>query len=127
MQGHPKPVMVDLLLMRNTLMIMVRILKLGVLPVAIRRILIVSQAVQCSMIKGVILSMKRNSAHTRAQRLGKERDLHTCQVCGSTEHTEGHHIIDFIFGGAADEDNIITLCHNCHVNVHRGRIDIFKL
>lgn len=77
MQEHPKPVMVDLLLMRNTLMTMVGILKLGVLPVVIRRILIASQVAQCSMIKGVHLSMKRNSVHIRAQRLGRERDLFT--------------------------------------------------
>lgn len=70
--------------------------------------------------------MKRDSTHTKAQRDGRKRDLYTCQVCGSTDQTEGHHIIDFIFGGAADKDNIITLCHDCHANVHRGIIDLFK-
>ena len=69
---------------------------------------------------------KRNSAHRTAQRSGKQRDLSTCQICGSKEHTEGHHIIDYSFGGAADKDNIITLCHNCHTNVHKGLIDLFK-
>ncbi len=70
--------------------------------------------------------MKRGSNHNKAQRRGKERDQYTCQVCGSTEHTEGHHIFDFAFGGAADEDNIITLCHDCHQSVHKGLIDLFK-
>ena len=70
---------------------------------------------------------KRESAHCIAQKKGKERDLYTCQVCGSTEHVEGHHILDYAYGGAASEDNIITLCHECHKNVHRGRIDIFKI
>lgn len=70
--------------------------------------------------------MKRDSTHPKAQRAGKKRDLYTCQICGSTGHAEGHHIIDFIFGGAANKDNIITLCHDCHVNVHRGIINIFK-
>lgn len=69
---------------------------------------------------------KRSSAHTNAQRRGKERDLHTCQICGSTDHTEGHHLIDFAFGGAADKDNIVTLCHDCHQNVHKGLIDLFR-
>ena len=69
---------------------------------------------------------KRSSAHVSAQRLGKERDQHTCQICGSKRHTEGHHIIDYSFGGAADKDNIITLCHDCHSNVHKGLIDLFK-
>ena len=52
---HPKAVMVDLLLMRNILMTTVRRLMLDVLLVAIQRIPIVSQVVQCSMIKEVYL------------------------------------------------------------------------
>ncbi len=70
--------------------------------------------------------MKRGPEHTKAQRAGKERDLYTCQICGSTDHTEGHHLLDFSFGGAANEDNIMTLCHDCHSNVHKGLIDLFK-
>ena len=70
--------------------------------------------------------MKRSSSHITAQRRGRERDLCICQVCGESDHTEGHHIFDFSFGGAAHEDNIVTLCHNCHQNVHNGLIDIFK-
>ena len=70
--------------------------------------------------------MKRGKEHNRVQRLGKIRDQHTCQICGSTDHTEGHHIIDFSYGGAADTDNIITLCHECHKSVHDGLIDLFK-
>lgn len=73
-----------------------------------------------------MFTMKRNSAHIQAQRKGKERDLYRCQICGSGDRVEGHHIFDFSFGGAADEDNIITLCHDCHKNVHRGLIDLFK-
>ena len=69
---------------------------------------------------------KRASALTKAQKAGKERDLYTCQICGSTEHAEGHHILDVAFGGAANKDNIVTLCNHCHKNVHRGLIDIFR-
>lgn len=71
--------------------------------------------------------MGRGPEHNRVQKQGKERDQHVCQICGSTEHTEGHHIFDYAFGGAADEDNIITLCHSCHQGVHKGLIDLFKL
>lgn len=70
--------------------------------------------------------MKRGSEHTKVQKAGKDRDLNTCQVCGSTDHVEGHHLFDYAFGGAADEDNIITLCHDCHVKAHKGLIDLFK-
>ncbi len=70
--------------------------------------------------------VKRDSSHNKVQRLGKERDRFTCQVCGSTVAPEGHHIIDYQYGGNANVDNIVTLCHNCHKQVHRGKIDLVK-
>ena len=71
--------------------------------------------------------MKRGSDHNKVQRLGKERDEYTCQVCGSTKNVQGHHLIDYAYGGAADPDNIITLCSECHKAAHRGDIDLFLL
>ena len=70
--------------------------------------------------------MKRSSAHVNAQKAGRIRDKGTCQICGSRNHVEGHHIFDYAMGGAANKDNIITLCHECHQDVHNGRIDLFK-
>ena len=70
--------------------------------------------------------MKRSSKHITAQRRGRERNLGICQICGSKDHPEGHHLIDFVFGGVADKDNIVTLCQECHKNVHKGLIDLFK-
>lgn len=69
---------------------------------------------------------KRSSAHIRAQKLGRERDRGVCQICGSKMQPEGHHIIDYSFSGAANADNIITLCHTCHVKAHKGLFDISK-
>lgn len=69
----------------------------------------------------------RERAHCLAQKKGKERDLYTCQVCGSKEQVEGHHILDYQYGGAADIDNIVTLCRNCHKKVHKGVINILKI
>ena len=57
--------------------------------------------------------MKRSSKHNKAQKKGKERDYYQCQICGAKENLEGHHIIDYQFGGAAEVDNIITLCRSC--------------
>lgn len=69
---------------------------------------------------------KRSSAHQVAQKAGRERDFETCQACGSTHKPEGHHILDFQYSGAADKDNIITLCHDCHTKVHTGKMDVYK-
>lgn len=73
------------------------------------------------------MGKNRSSAHTKAQRAGRERDGNRCQVCGSRNHVEGHHILDHQFGGAANKDNIIALCHKHHQDVHRGLLDIFKI
>ena len=69
---------------------------------------------------------QRSAEHINAQKAGKIRDQYTCQICGSTVNTEGHHIFDYAYGGAANEDNIITLCHECHQAVHKGKISLYK-
>jgi len=73
------------------------------------------------------MSQKRSNSHLRAQRDGKKRDHYTCQICGSHNHTEGHHMLDYQYGGAANTGNIVTLCHNCHEKVHHGNLDVFNL
>lgn len=73
------------------------------------------------------MAKNRSAAHTRAQRTGRERDRNICQICGSRDHVEGHHIIDHQFNGAALADNIIVLCHKHHNAVHNGKIDILKI
>ena len=69
----------------------------------------------------------REREHYIIQKKGKERDLYTCQICGSKEHVEGHHILNYQFGGGAEVDNIVALCRNCHKQVHRGMIDIIVI
>ena len=73
------------------------------------------------------MAKNRSAAHMRAQKAGRERDGNICQICGSNDHVEGHHIIDHQFKGAALADNIIALCHKHHQDVHNGRIDILKI
>ncbi len=70
---------------------------------------------------------KRSSAHIKAQREGRVRDLGTCQICGSQQNVEGHHIIDHQFYGSANAENIVTLCHECHTRVHKGLISLLKI
>lgn len=69
----------------------------------------------------------REREHYVAQKKGKVRDLYTCQICGSADYVEGHHIMNYQYGGAASVDNIVTLCRKCHKQVHRGNIDVIKI
>ena len=69
--------------------------------------------------------MKRGYDHNKVQKLGRKRDAETCQICGNKDDVQGHHVFDYQYGGKADVDNIISLCHDCHTKVHHGLLDIF--
>lgn len=63
--------------------------------------------------------------NTKAQVLN--RDNYTCQYCKGKhkdEHLEVHHILFRSNGGSDEADNLITLCHTCHTNLHKGKINI---
>lgn len=69
---------------------------------------------------------KRGYEHCKAQKKAKERDGYVCQICGSFENVEGHHLLDYQYGGSFKLDNIVTLCRKCHKKVHKGEIDLIK-
>lgn len=50
-----------------------------------------------------------------------KRDEYKCVKCGSTESLHCHHIIPVVIEPleSADIDNCITLCYNCHKEVHK--------
>jgi len=50
----------------------------------------------------------------------RERDLHRCVSCSSTNGLQAHHIVRKTLypWGAFDTGNGITLCHQCHRNIH---------
>lgn len=53
------------------------------------------------------------------------RDNYTCQYCKGKHKDsklEVHHIIFRSQGGSDEEDNLMTLCHTCHKNLHSGTI-----
>lgn len=57
----------------------------------------------------------------------RHRDNYTCQYChGKTKDVrlDVHHIIWKSKGGTDDTDNLITLCHTCHEDVHKHRIEL---
>lgn len=45
-----------------------------------------------------------------------ERDNHCCIYCGSTRAMPNAHFISRAKGGLGIEENIVTLCYNCHYN-----------
>jgi len=46
------------------------------------------------------------------------RDGWRCQFCGSMTNLEVHHQEFRSHSGQDHEDNLITLCHNCHSALH---------
>ena len=55
------------------------------------------------------------------------RDNYTCGHCkGKKKNSklEVHHITYRINGGSDEEDNLITLCHLCHYDVHHGIVKL---
>ena len=55
------------------------------------------------------------------------RDGYKCQRCGKKNcRLEVHHIIYRSKGGSDDESNLITLCKECHDNVHKGNLVLTK-
>lgn len=55
------------------------------------------------------------------------RDNYTCQCCGKRNcRLEVHHIKFRSNGGTDDEENLITLCKECHEGVHAGTIVLNK-
>ena len=43
-----------------------------------------------------------------------ERDNHACIVCGNSQAMPNAHFISRAHGGLGIEQNIVTLCQNCH-------------
>jgi len=55
------------------------------------------------------------------------RDNYTCQYCGKKNtRLEVHHIVYRSQGGTDDEDNLITLCEDCHDAIHDGKLVLTK-
>lgn len=55
------------------------------------------------------------------------RDNYTCQCCGKKNcRLEVHHVKFRSNGGTDDEENLITLCEDCHKGVHDGTVVLSK-
>lgn len=55
------------------------------------------------------------------------RDNYTCQCCGKKNcRLEVHHVKFKSNGGTDDEENLLTLCEDCHKGVHDGTVTLDK-
>lgn len=52
--------------------------------------------------------------------------ISSCQVCGSVEGLETHHIIPQASGGGHTPGNLVCLCSACHDAHHGGQLNIVK-
>lgn len=61
----------------------------------------------------------------------KKRDNHRCKYCGVPDHRRGrlslHHVRYRSEGGPNTKENLITLCHECHAEVHTDKKRYQKL
>lgn len=68
------------------------------------------------------LDKDRNSlAYEKWQQAVFERDERKCQMCGSSENLNAHHVIAWMESLELryDVDNGITLCATCHTKWHK--------
>ncbi len=75
------------------------------------------------------MGKQRPSDHSKAQKEIKQLEAHQCLVCGVVEKpAHGHHLIYYSEGGAANTQNMVTLCPKCHIDYHNGKlkIDIYR-
>jgi 5-methylcytosine-specific restriction endonuclease McrA len=53
-----------------------------------------------------------------------DRDSYKCQICGKKNcQLEVHHKVFRSNGGSDEHENLITLCHECHDKIHKGKLD----
>lgn len=57
-----------------------------------------------------------------------KQEHESCEKCGSKDGIEVHHKIPIAKGGTNTEDNLISLCYECHKNEHKSnRSELAKI
>ncbi|GHV83642.1 hypothetical protein AGMMS50212_09820 [Spirochaetia bacterium] len=71
------------------------------------------------------MGKNRPNEHLIVQKEGKELEFYTCMLClKQFEGNHGHHLIKYSESGPAINENILTLCPDCHRKYHSGKINI---
>ena len=59
-----------------------------------------------------------SESYRKLHRQVLERDGWRCQICGSMQQLQVHHLKFRSQSGADEEQNLITLCAECHLRIH---------
>jgi 5-methylcytosine-specific restriction endonuclease McrA len=60
------------------------------------------------------------NSYRKLHRQMLERDGWRCQMCGGMQHLQVHHLKPRSHSGSDVEQNLITLCAECHERAHRS-------
>ncbi len=61
-----------------------------------------------------------DSIYDELRRQVLDRDGWKCQFCGARENLDIHHLTFRSHSGPNEEENLITLCRQCHAHLHSG-------
>ena len=62
------------------------------------------------------------NVRNRTRKAVYEREGYRCALCDSTRQLELHHIIKRSQGGTDNPENLICLCHYCHLMAHGEKV-----
>ena len=78
------------------------------------------QKIRNPRIEGIQYQQGEQLGYENVKAYVKARDGFKCWNCGAREQLEVHHIIQRKDGGSDRPDNLVTLCHDCHIHHHDG-------
>ena len=65
-------------------------------------------------------------AYKKLQKAVWKRDGGRCAICGARLLVTAHHIKPRGQGGEDTAENLITLCHVCHHEIHDGKVEEYR-
>ena len=67
---------------------------------------------------------KRRNLNSKKKERIMERDNWRCYICNNDDCTlEVPHMTPVIRGGSDSADNLVALCHSCHMAIHKDDIE----
>ncbi|MCK5294164.1 MAG: HNH endonuclease [Arcobacteraceae bacterium] len=67
---------------------------------------------------------KRNNWKNNIRGKARQHIQNRCENCNSKKKLSVHHIVYLCHGGRSNRDNCMTLCYECHKQVHQNKLKI---